>query len=99
MGYYLARFDQAALVNLDYPTWTFAYRDIAEKLDVNKNSVNHWRDEFDPLFGYRAGWHQRPLAPSRQLVAKRFNDFDEPSLRKIVLDILNKRITDPWILF
>jgi hypothetical protein len=94
VGYYLARFNLEALRRLDYPTWTFAYRDIAEKLHVNRNSVNHWRDEFDPLFGHRSGWHQRPMASSRKRVVDRFASYDEPMLRKIIEDVLSGRITD-----
>jgi len=99
VGYYLARFNLDALEFLDYPTWTFAYRDIAEKLRVNRNSVKHWRDEFDPSFGHRAGWHQRPMSPSRQRVAQHFANYDEPTLRRIIKDILSGRITDPEALF
>src|SRR5690606_32095135 len=50
------------------------------------------RDEFDPLFGYRAGWYQRPMSPSRTNVALALEKLEEPELRAIVEDILSGKI-------
>ena len=63
-SYYLSRFDTAALKNLGFNTWNEAYLFASNKLDVNKHSVKNWRDEFDPIHGFRAGWYQRPMSPS-----------------------------------
>jgi len=90
--YYLARFDKLALVNLGYKNWETAFIDISQKLDVKKHSVRNWRDEFDPLFGYRAGWHQRPMSPSRINVALALENLEEPEIRSIVKDILSGEI-------
>ena len=94
VAYYLARFNDEALRNLEYPTWTYAYRDIGEKLHVNKHSVNHWRDEFDPLFGHRVGWNQRPMAPSREQVSRQLEHRNEREIRQIVSKILTGEITE-----
>lgn len=90
--YYLARFDKLALANLGYKNWESAFIDISRKLDVKKHSVRNWRDEFDPLFGYRAGWYQRPMSPSRTNVALALENLDEPEIRNIVEDILSGEI-------
>lgn len=87
--YYLARFDKLALANLGYKNWETAFIDISKKLDVKKHSVRNWRDEFDPLFGYRAGWYQRPMSPSRTNVALALENLDEPEIRNIVENILS----------
>lgn len=96
VSYYLARFDKVAIQNLGYKNWESAFSDISNKLDVKKHSVRNWRDEFDPLFGFRAGWYQRPMSPSRSNVALALENLDEPELRAIVEDILSKKIqSDP----
>ena len=92
VAYYLARFDKVALENLGYKNWESSFLDISTKLDVKKHSVRNWRDEFDPLFGYRAGWYQRPMSPSRTNVALALENLDEPEIRAIVEDILSGKI-------
>ena len=92
VAYYLARFDKVALKNLGYKNWESSFLDISTKLDVKKHSVRNWRDEFDPLFGYRAGWYQRPMSPSRTNVALALENLDEPEIRAIVEDILSGKI-------
>lgn len=92
IAYYLARFDKVALKNLGYKNWESSFEDISDKLGVKKHSVRNWRDEFDPLFGYRAGWYQRPMSPSRRNVALALENVDESELRLIVEDILTGRI-------
>lgn len=92
VAYYLARFDKQALTNLGYKNWESSFLDISYKLDVKKHSVRNWRDEFDPLFGYRAGWYQRPMSPSRTNVALALENLEEPEIRAIVEDILSGKI-------
>lgn len=92
LAYYLARFDKTALKNLGYKNWESSFLDISNKLNVKKHSVRNWRDEFDPLFGYRAGWHQRPMSPSRTNVALALENLEEPDIRAIVDDILSGKI-------
>lgn len=90
--YYLARFDKVALHNLGYKNWESAFVDISNKLGVKKHSVRNWRDEFDPLFGFRAGWYQRPMSPSRINVALAFENLEESEIRAIIEDILTGEI-------
>ena len=92
IAYYLARFNKIALKNLGYKSWESSFLDISDKLDVKKHSVRNWRDEFDPLFGYRAGWYQRPMSPSRTNVALALENLDEAEIRVIVEEILSRKI-------
>lgn len=92
VAYYLARFDKIALKNLGYKNWQSCFSDISQKLNVKKHSVRNWRDEFDPLFGYRAGWYQRPMSPSRANVALALENLEEPEIRLIVEEILSGKI-------
>lgn len=94
VSYYLARFNNEALNQLGYETWNIAFNDIGEKLDVKPNSVRNRRDEFDPLFTYRAGWHQREMSPSRIKVAQALENLDEIQIRSIVKDILSGRLKE-----
>lgn len=96
VSYYLSRFNNEALANLGYTTWKAAFTDIGQRLQVNSHSVKNWRDEFDPLFGHRAGWYQRPMTPSRVKIAQALEDLDEIQVRGIVKDILSGKLsTDP----
>lgn len=94
ISYYLSRFNNEALTNLKYTTWNNAFEDIGKKLLVKPHSVKNWRDEFDPLFGHRAGWHQRPMSPSRVKVAQALEDLNEFQIRGIVNDILTGKIKE-----
>ncbi|MDO6809886.1 DUF3883 domain-containing protein [Zobellia galactanivorans] len=92
VAYYLARFDKIALKNLGYKNWQSCFSDISQKLNVKKHSVRNWRDEFDPLFGHRAGWYQRPMSPSRTNVALALENLEEHEIRLIIEDILSGKI-------
>lgn len=92
VSYYLARFNNIALTNLGYSTWNSAFEDIAEKLQVNNHSVKNWRDEFDPLFGHRAGWHQRAMIPSRVRIVQALEGLEEFQIRGLVKDIISGKI-------
>lgn len=92
VSYYLARFNNEALKNLGYRTWNNAFDDIAEKLQVNGHSVKNWRDEFDPLFGHRAGWYQRAMIPSRVRIVQALENLDEYQIRELVKDIISGKI-------
>lgn len=92
--YYLSRYDTKALDNLGYSSWKDAFSDISEKMEVNIHSVKNWRDEFDPIHGFRAGWHQRPMSPSRKRVVRALEGLTEEEIRNIVIDILNGTIKE-----
>lgn len=94
ISYYLSRFNNEALSNLKYKTWNNAFEDIGERLHVKPHSVKNWRDEFDPLFTHRVGWHQRPMSPSRVKVAQALEGLDESQIRGIVVDILTGKISE-----
>lgn len=87
--YYLARFNKSAYKRLKFGNQTETHNRIATILSVKANSVQNWRDEFDPLFGHRAGWHQRPLSPSRVQVVSALSDLNEDEIYIIVRKILN----------
>lgn len=88
VSYYLARFDKIAYNRLGLGNQTKTHQKIGEILSVKASSVKNWRDEFDPLFGHRAGWYQRQLSPSRVLVANALNDLEEDDVYVIVKKIL-----------
>lgn len=89
IAYYLAKYDLVAIKNLNYTSWTEAYECIGKKLNVKKNSVKNWRDEFDPLFPHRTGWNKRLMGLSRREIDDKYKSTDESSLREIVIKLLN----------
>ena len=92
ISYYLARFNNEALQHLGYSTWNEAFGDVSRKLKVKAHSVKNWRDEFDPLFGHRAGWYQRPMTRSRVKVAQALEFLTEIQIRELVKDILSGKL-------
>jgi len=92
IAFYLSKYDRAGLKNLGYVNFSDAYRDIEKKIGVKATSVKNRRDEFDPIHdNERVGWYQRPMSPSRVRIAEQFSSMSEPTLRGIVLDIINKQ--------
>lgn len=92
IAFYLSKYDRAGLENLGYDTFNEAYRDIEKKIGVKVTSIKNRRDEFDPIHdNERVGWYQRPMSPSRVRIVEQFSSMSEPTLRGIVLDIINKR--------
>lgn len=96
VSYYLARFDKKAYEKLGFGNQVETHRRIGELLSVNPHSVQNWRDEFDPLFGHRAGWYQRPMIPSRVQVVQALEELDEPQILEIVRDILSSEKKDEF---
>lgn len=92
IAFYLSKYDRAGLKNLGYVNFNEAYRDIENKIGVKATSVKNRRDEFDPIHdNERVGWYQRPMSPSRVRIVEQFSSMSEPTLRGIVLDIINKK--------
>lgn len=92
VSYYLSRFYKIAYQNLGFGNQLQTHNKIGELLSVKPHSVKNWRDEFDPLFGHRAGWYQRPMSPSRVKVAQALENLDETQIRGIVNDILSGKL-------
>ena len=92
LAYYLARFNDVAYNNLGYKYKTKAHSELASKLGVKPTTLKNMRDEFDPVFGHRAGWYQRPMIPSRIKVLLALENLDENHINSIVMDILNGKI-------
>lgn len=88
VSYYLARFSKTAYANLGYGNMFKTHEEIGKLLSIPSNTIRNWRDEFDPLFGHRAGWYQRPMTQSRLRVVEALEGLDEISIRAIVIDIL-----------
>ncbi len=94
VSYYLSRFDEQAYQNLGFGNQMETHNKLGELLSVKPKTVQNWRDEFDPLFGHRAGWYQRPMSPSRIRVAQALENLDEFQVRSIVKDILSGNIKE-----
>ncbi|TCI42969.1 MULTISPECIES: DUF3883 domain-containing protein [unclassified Exiguobacterium] len=94
VSFYLAKYNREAVKNLGFKSFSEAYRDIGKRLGYKPNSVNNRRDDFDPLFNHRVGWHKRELNDTSLQVIDQFDHLSEESLREIVKDIMNNQM-DP----
>lgn len=80
-AFLLAKYGSLALSRLKHRSFSEAFSALGRILRVKPSTIKNMRDEFDPLFGSRKGWYQRPLRPSRQSV---FNMFGEKSLEELM---------------
>jgi hypothetical protein len=90
VSYYLARFNEEAYVKLGYGSQRDTHINVGEILNVKPATIKNWRDEFDPFFGHRAGWYQRPMSKSRLAVVNALANLDESTVYELVKDILSK---------
>lgn len=97
-AFYLAKFNEEAVRNLGYAGFRDAFNNIGATLNYSPNSVKNRRDDFDPLFDHRAGWHQVELGRSNLEIVDNFDHLSEEALRAIVLDLLDKESLDEIIL-
>lgn len=59
-GLFLSRFSKKALEAFGFTSYRQAYNVLGYSLGVRPNSINNYRDEFDPFFDNgRQGWHNR----------------------------------------
>ncbi|KHJ36822.1 hypothetical protein PBAC_29900 [Pedobacter glucosidilyticus] len=89
VSYYLSRFNNQAINNLGYQTWKDTFKNLSEILQINKHTLQNWRDEFDPFHGYRAGWYQRQPRKIISNIVSQFEQLDENDVRSIVEEIIN----------
>lgn len=62
MGLFLSRFDNQAYESFGFTGFQQAYNVLGLSIGVEPNSINNYRDEFDPYYpNKRKGWHKRKL--------------------------------------
>ena len=93
VAYYLSRFDDEAYSALGFPgrQKTKAHKSLAASLSVNYNTLKLRRDDFDPLHGHRAGWHQYKLTEKMRNVVESFQDLDFSEVTDIVKEIISNQ--------
>jgi hypothetical protein len=89
VGYFLARFNKEAYKAIGFGSQHETHVKIGEILAIKSNTIRNMRDEFDPLFEFRAGFHQRPLSPSRVVVAELMENYSFVQSFKLIDDILS----------
>ena len=88
VGYYLARFNKVAYRHLNFGNQKQTHERIGRILSINPNTVQNRRDDFDPFFEHRAGWHQIPLSTQKAQILNALSDMTEPEVRLIVEKII-----------
>jgi hypothetical protein len=88
VSYYLSRFDTIAYQNLGFGNKSETHNRIGEILNINPLTIRNWRDEFDPYFGHRLGWHQVKLRPTLVYMMEALQDMDEPEVKELVMEVL-----------
>ena len=83
-GLYLAKFDSLGIKRLGFDSFVEAFNVIGYSLGSRPASVKNYRDEFDPLFEFRKGWHKRPIRDYCLAVFDEYNDLDFESFTGLV---------------
>jgi hypothetical protein len=72
-GLYLAKYDSVGLKRLGFRSFAEAFNVIGYGLGSQPASIKNYRDEFDPRFPNRKGWHKRPI---RDYCLKVFEEYE-----------------------
>ncbi len=93
VAYYLSRFNNDAYLALGFPgrQKTKAHEHLGQALSVNSNSLKLRRDDFDPLHGHRAGWHEYKLSEKMHNVVEACQDLDFSEMTDVVLEIISSQ--------
>jgi hypothetical protein len=89
IGYVMSRLDRLFLAELEFASWSQAFREIADVVQVKPTSVKNLRDEFDLLHPHRVG-HKKPLPPSRQRVLRELVESSDESLLRLAAEYLQR---------
>ena len=96
LAFYLAKYDREALLHLGFSSHSEAFLKCADILDVKLNYIKLRRDEFDPVYNWRRGWNNRPMAKIICRVIDMFDQWSEPDIRTLVIDMLKHSKTKNW---
>lgn len=86
----MSRLNERFLSRFRYGSWKTAFSETGRTLGVPAASMKNLRDEFDPLHGFRKGWHKRPLRPNRQRVLAEFCDVSDDALLEIADRLIHR---------
>ena len=95
IAFYLSKFNDLALKKLGYKTYKDAFMECGRLIDVKPNYIKLRRDEFDPVYNWRKGWRNRPMAKMVSNIIMLFDDLAEPEMFAIVTDILHHNTLEP----
>lgn len=84
VAYAMSRLNDVFLARFRFKSWRSAFASASSSLGVPATSMKNLRDEFDPLHGFRKGWHQRPMRPNRQRVLSEFSEVSDDALLEVV---------------
>lgn len=88
VAFYLSKFNDLALQRLGFKTYANAFNECAKLLNVKPNYIKLRRDEFDPVYNWRKGWRNRPMAKMVSNIITLFDNVSEPDMYAIIADIL-----------
>ncbi|MGG1848658.1 DUF3883 domain-containing protein [Bacillus wiedmannii] len=87
--YYLSKYDRKALEDLNYKSFSSAFKDIGKRLEINPNTIKNRRDDFDSIHdNHRSGWYQKELSRSSLEIVEKFESLSQDALTEIVKEIL-----------
>ena len=85
ISFFISKFEKNALKILEYSNYSQAFENIGRLLNIKKNTIKNYRDEFDSAIGAsRAGWHQRPPRKAIINVLNSFKLYEIEELTEIV---------------
>lgn len=88
VGYAMSRLDRDYLSATKSRSWKEAFAKAGEALEIQAASFKNLRDEFDPVFGHRKGWHGRPMRPDRFATMNELAELSDAALIELVMRAL-----------
>jgi len=90
VAYYISKYDDVALSNLGFKSWSECFQRVNSVLGTNINSIRNMRDEFDSIHDNTRVGFKRELSISRREIDNEYGTLDEQELRNIVHSILSE---------
>ncbi len=87
-GLFLAKFDRVGLTKLGFESFTQAFKELALLVGGKANSINNYRDEFDPVFpNERRGWCNRQMHKTRTEMFAKYGALNIDDMYDMLLEM------------
>lgn len=80
----MSKYDTAGLKSLGFRSFIEAFNVIGFALGAKPASIKNYRDEFDPLFKHRKGWHKRARRDYCVQIFEDYKDLDFQTYSELV---------------
>lgn len=93
IAFYLSKYDKIAIKRLECHSFSEAFTKCAKLTGAKESYIRLRRDEFDPVYKWRKGWHNRSMHKIVCRTIELFEELSESDTYILVKDILDHNMT------